>query len=612
MSRLRESLGRWGPWALLVLFWAWKTADIWRHVTSRHYALWGVFFDTFNMVWMSWWTDFAAHHGQGFFDSVWVNHPQGGATALTQSLAWSHVALAGLLRGIAGTLFAHNVLVTAGLAVSLVGVYLLLRHLSRAPWMAAVLTVLMVTYGLCWGRTLPDLELVSFGYIAFALLAWWRHLEAGGKWRLALAAFLVGWTGFVQMYYGLSLLTMLAMSLLLGWLGLTPRGIPARRLLVRTGQVLGLGLGVMVALHARNLVNVLGVTEPPNWDQYFRFAWWQGLLLLAAVVLPAVVAFLRLNANAFYWGALVLPVALLSMGEYLDFGDSATLSLPLHWVRRGVPLMWRITFCFRFVAPMLLALAAVYAALWRERDKLPAGEKWPALRAGAVLVGIFWLTAAFAPMVPRFELDPPGGAASTDEWCAEAHPSPCTLVQARVAWCSEGQREIPGPARWALTQLASPVLPLATVEMPPAPPCVAWLNGQQDRKALLEFAYREPLAYGGYFQTMHERPVAGFPLRFLEAASQLSEPSELAKAQQSYRNRVPFELPTAAHLAELGVGYVVVHRDDTPQSCQLGPSSALPLESVPGAVPDFAPDFPAAYGPPVCEDELLVIYPAGP
>jgi hypothetical protein len=592
---------RWGPWGLLFVFWAWKTSDIWRSLTSRHYAIWGVFFDTMNMVWMSWWTDVAMHSSEGLFETTYVNFPDGGATALSQSLAWTHVVLAGLLRGVVGGLAAHNLLAILGLGLSLTAVFLLLRHLSGERWMAALLTLLMVTYGLCWGQTLPDLELASFGYFGFALLAWLRYAEDGGRGRLILAAILVGWTGFVQMYYGLSLVTLLGMAALLSARGRAPGGVPARRFLVRTAQVLGAGAVLMAAFHARDLVNVLRVDDPPHWDQFFRFAWWRPLLLLLAVLGPIAAATRWRMSGAFFWGIALLPVAVLSMGEFASLGAGrGDLALPLNWVRWTVPLMYRITFCFRFVPPLLLALAMLYVMLWREAPRGPGG--W---RTGLLVVALFWCTAAFAPLVPRFELGAAGEALS-DADCAAPHPNSCTLVQAQVAWCDAGAAREPGLARWTLSQVAAPALPLATVEMPPAPACVQWLTGQGDDGAVLEFAYQEPLAYSGYFQTFHQRPVVGFPLRYVEAAAQLSAPGHLTELQRAYRRMEPVTLPRAEELSAEGIGYVLVHRDAIPETCHLGPGTSAPLD--PDARAAAAPDFARAYGAEVCRDRRLIVY----
>ncbi|MFH1530841.1 MAG: hypothetical protein ABIK09_08940 [Pseudomonadota bacterium] len=607
--RCSAGLRRWGPWGVLLLFWAWKTSDIWRHVTSRHYALWGVFFDTINMVWMSWWSDVAAHSAEGLFETSFVNYPSGSPTALAQSLAWFHVALAGLLRGVTGYLFAHNVLAMASFGISLSAVYLLLRHLTAERWLSLVLTILVVTYGLSWGRTLPDLELVSFGYFAFAMLAWLRYSEAGGWWRLLLAMSLVGWTGFVQMYYGLALFIMLVMGVVAGALGRTPPGVPPRQMMTRTAQVLGLALCLSALLHLRNLLNVLNVSEPPHWNQFFRFSWWQGVLLLIAVLTPILVAERRGKGGAVFFGLLMFPVAILSMGEFVEFGTGGPpVSLPLNWLRLNVPLMYRITFCFRFVAPTLLALAALYALFWREAGVRAPGDDKPGAASTIVLVTLFWLTAGFAPMIPRFELEPLQAAVSADAMCVSDQPDSCSLVQARVAWCRDGRGEIPSRAWWALSQAVAPLLPVATVEMPAAPPCVLWLMRQEDRRALLEFAYREPLAYSGYFQTMHQRPVVGFPTRYLEAASQLTEPSPLTKLQSSYRRREPFRLPASRDLEDIGIGYVVIHRDAVPETCHLGPSDQAPSRPDAMAPAVVAEDFVEAYGAPVCTDPRLIIY----
>ena len=53
-----SALNRWGPWGLIIGAWLLKTWEIWRSLTQRHYALGGMYFDTLEMWWISWWPRF--------------------------------------------------------------------------------------------------------------------------------------------------------------------------------------------------------------------------------------------------------------------------------------------------------------------------------------------------------------------------------------------------------------------------------------------------------------------------------------------------------------------------------------------------------------------------
>ncbi len=646
MQRLEKRFGTWGPWLILVVAWLAKTWEMWRHLGSRHYALWGLYFDTVHMDWMSWWTSVAlTRPDQDLLYSTFVSYPVGCYTVIDSSLAFVHVVLAGVLRLAVGSPAAHNIVAALGVGVSLLGVFLLLRHISRSGVVAALLSALVVTYGIAWVRTLPDLELVFFGYLAFALLAWYRYVEVGGKWRLALAVFLVGLTSFSQMYYGFSLLGILAAIAVLAAVGLPLRGVTRKALLHRTLWVLGLGILASFAFHARNIGNVVSVVQLPVNDHPIAYEIWEGALLIGVVLFALVLGFLAAVPSALFWGLAVLPLAILSLGERLHSASlGMTLDMPLHWVRAIRPFLWRLSFGFRFIAPTLLGLAALYAALWAERGRILA--RLPQVKervAALVLVVLFWLTAAYAPLYPRFERMPLLAGSIDAEACTAPQPDVCTMVQRWANQCDEPPLSsvdaAPPPTTLselgrALGPLFEPFVPVATVPMPEIPPCVKRLAEEPGEFAILELSRYPQNAYRAYFQTIHGKPLSGFPVRDNDSQLRVEVMAPNAHAQEGFLRGTLRQLPDAADLARGNVKYVMLHQKGrlprcllrVPQRGERGSgaptSAAAPMPVQPGDdVPVGHPlrprdypreDFVAAYGEPVCEDGAVVLFATAP
>ncbi len=439
MSRLRSFALAFGPWGLLLLFWAWKTSEIWRHFTSRHYALWGVFFDTLNMVWMSWYSSLFTEGGvESLFHTDLINYPSGGITVLDQNLAFVHAMVAGLLRPVLGPTGAHNAVALAGLAAALVSVYLLLRHLSQSRFVPALLAILVVNYGLSWVNTLPDLELTFFVYPPLALYFWSRYVQENRWWLASAAVALLFWTCVVQMYYGLSLLFVLGTAFVVTWLGLSLPGATSAQTRKRTLLVLGVGLALALLYHFGALLQLDAQESPPIRRQAYLFSGIGAALLLAGVLLPAAVGFLLAAPEVVLWGLIVVPLAVISMGEELDVGPFfPPVPMPLLALKSTIPAFWRIGFSFRFVAPLLLGIAATHAALWRRRERLT--KRFPQLttwKAAAAMVGIFWLSAAYLPMIPKLERRPLGESDVEANLCAADAIDSCALVQSKLHQCT--------------------------------------------------------------------------------------------------------------------------------------------------------------------------------
>ena len=615
----RERLLRWGPWVALLCAWLLKTWEIWCHLADRHYAVWGIFFDALHMDWMSWWSSVAlSHNGQSLFYSTWINAPDGAPTVMNHSLASVHVTLAGLLRLVVGGVAAHNLVALAGCAFTLVTLFMLLRHLAVNGWFAALLASLVFTYGLGWAGTLPDLEVLYFGYAAWALLAWLKFVEKGGNGRLLLASVLVAWTAFTQMYYGLSLMTMLFVALLMAWRGFSLDDVAARTLLRRTAAVLVVGLTLTLAAHSGNIGTLFSMAGgkleyslgpfPPN---HVSEPLWRGSLVLLVFGSAAVAALrFRLHA-ALLWLGMVSPLVILSLGEELGGID-----LPLRYLQGIRPVFQRVSFGFRFVAPTLLGLAAMVALTWRHRTQVlrRLSPGWTPGRLAVALAALFWLGAAFAPVIPRFERLPAEAGSMDAAACTSSLPDPCTMTQRWVNLCESegaegGTRSPSGVLAWGLGQLLRPLRPQATIPLPTPPPCVHFLARAPGTAAVLDFSARPQNAYRGYFQTIHGHPLAGFPIR--AGLERGISPTAAAQAATLFQQGKLPQLPAAVDLAEQGIGYVSYHRGASMPACNFGIPQRIAESPPPEAHWFEEVELTSTYGPPLCRDEVLTIYSTG-
>ncbi len=643
MERLAKVFGKWGPWLILAVGWLLKTWELWRYLGSRHYALWGLYFDTVHMDWMSWWTTVAINRpDQDLLYSTLVSYPVGCSTVLDSSLAFVHVILAGVLRLAVGSPASHNIVASLGVAVTLLGVFLLLRHISRNGIVAALLSLLVLTYGMAWARTLPDLELIFFGYLAFGLLAWYRYAESGGKWRLALAVGVLGWTSFSQMYYGFSLFVILGSAGVLAALGLTLRGVPPKVLLKRTALVVGIGLAIAVAFHLRNIINVLSVPQLPSNENRIFYELWQGALFVGSLLFLLAVGLLGAVPSAVFWGLVIVPLAALALGDMLQSPTlEINMEMPLRYLRQVRPFFWRLTFGFRFLAPVMLGMAAMVAAFWRDRTRLFAS--WPRLGSaavGAILVGGFWLVAAFAPPVPRFERIPLLKGSIDAEACTSPQPDSCTMVQRWANQCGDGiyesNKDAPPPAnlRWTFEQLVAPLVPIATVPMPEIPACVRKLAGEPGDFAILELTRYPQNSYRAYFQTAHGKALVGWPIRDNDGDLRVRGMTPFAHVQGAFLRGTLEALPDGQALSEHNVRYVALYQGERQSHCLLRiPQRAPQMERLPNgrrparhtdtgltqAGPGHArepqwftrEDFIELYGEPVCEDEMITLFATG-
>jgi hypothetical protein len=609
MSGWKSRVERFLPWAIVGLFWAWKTAPIWRHFGSRHYAIRGPLLDTLNMLWLSWWTHFSsasADHSLLFSDLI--NYPAGGASAVDYSLAFLHVGVAGLLRGVMPDIAAHNLLGLAGFAFSLVALFLLLREVSGEGILAALFSCLVITFGLATSNQLPDLELLYFGYLPLALFCWLRYVDRG-SWGWGVGALvLTGFTSYAQMYYGLALFAMLGLVSLVLFGGLPLLGDGVKRSFRRTVLVLGGGFGLALLFHARNIVNAITadtiVTPEFTAAVPWPFGLADGLWLLLVCVAPIWLGLWLGARRMALWGLLALPPALLSLGYALLSDWGGPISMPLAWLRSLLPFVWRITFPNRFVAPMLLALAASLLAFWRILPQL-ISARWArqkAALAGAFVI-FFWLFAAFAPLVPSDCAPLMNMASGTSGEMLPDYPPPGLPVAALTRDDAATKCDGVTDARLPASALLWPFQPLETVAMPPIPPCLQEIGAEVGDFAILELSRCDIRGYVGYFHTAHEKAIAGYPCRQYKLAAKYDAPSKLSQFQALYFEDRARELMGRRDLANLGVSYVVHY--DIPGCILVGRSGAASLGE---EYIWHAEDFSTAYGPAVCQDEISTIY----
>lgn len=610
----------WGPRGLLFCAWVLKTWEIWRHLTQRHYALWGLYYDTLQMYWISWWTNFTLYHPEhSMYFSTYMNHPIGAPTEIDYGLAWVHTAIAGLLRCLVNSHASHNLVALLGCAVTLAGLFVFLRHLSGSGWLGAALAALIFTFGIGFARTLPDLEVVFFGYTALALLAWIRYMERGGWPRLVLAAVLVAWTCFTQMYYGLPLLMMLGSASVVALVGIAPVDAPPKQAFMRTLHVLVLGLGLGLVSHLGNFAHVMQVSTrlpstviemvPPT--RHPVSVWSAVAMLVFLGVTLALGLRARLTAATSWW-LLLLPVAILSLGAHLRVTDDLSLTMPFVQLGKLSPILGRLHFTFRFVAPVLLGMGAIYALFWRHRarvmERLPG--RWSEGRYAGALVALFWVGAAFGPVVPRFERVPLLEGTPGAQACDAEFPDSCVMTQQWIDLCEpsagDGAPVAPSPAPlWAIGQVLQPFRPVGTVPVPGPSPCIRYMMDRDDDDALLEFA---PFGNNGYlalFQTYHQRPLASFPM-FAERYIGRVRATRFAFLPVKYRydQMEVADLPAAAALAEAGIGWVSLYQGKLRPLC----SFVIALGGLTAPWMANEGDFTARYGEPVCRDPVITLY----
>ncbi len=609
----KERLIAMAPVALLVLFWCAKTASIWRDLGSRHYGMRAPLLDVLGMQWMSWWTHLASTSAEhSLFFSDMINHPVGGPSILDDSLAFLHIGAAGLLRGLLGGVAAINLVAVTGFTFSLVAVFLFLREVSGERLRAAVMTCLVVAAALCTANQLPELEFVFFGYLPLALLCWMRYVTDGRRRWLVASASLIGLSSYAQMYYGLSLFIVLGLALPLSFVrALWPEG-ESRTVLLRTAQVLGGGIGFGALLHARNIYNLVSAAAVVRTDLAHPLPWPYGLFdlfwVLLLVAVPLAFAW-RLGARrGVLWALLALPLLLLSAGNRLQAPWGGDVSMPLLWLRRTFPFMWRITYAERFVAPMLLLVgASVLAILRGDAARARRPRFLPASAVAGVALFLFWWGATATPLVILAPAQVPSRPGAPSMLAASPYPPPATPVGLLAD--RDDNRPGPFPDRRLPWAAASWLLsPLKTFELPPLPRCLLAVADEPGDFAILELSHSMMTGYRAYFQTIHQKRIAGFPFRPLWMGTLRVPAAPLTQYQQDFLVRSAPALPGVDDLRGQDVRYVIRYALPFAVHGPTGPHD----QGEPGVGRRLGPaDFDAAYGPPICVDDIATVHVVG-
>ena len=450
--------------------------------------------------------------------------------------------------------------------------------------------------------------MLFFGYLPLALFCWLRFVERGSWGWGAGALILTGFTSYAQMYYGLALFAMLGLVSLVLFGGVPLLGNEVKRSFRRTITVLGGGFGLALVLHARNILNAITaetiVTPEFTAAVPWPFGLADGFLLLLVCVAPIWLGLWLGARRMALWGLLALPPALLSLGYALLSDWGGPFSMPLAWLRSLLPFIWRVTFPNRFVAPMLLALAASLLACWKILPQLMSA-RWARQKAvlGGGFVALLWLIAAFTPLVPSDCAPLMNMASGSSGERLPDYPPPglpvTGLTRADAATMCEGVTSAKLPA----AALLWPFQPLETVAMPPIPPCLQEISEEAGDFAILELSRCDIRGYVGYFHTAHEKAIAGYPCRQYNLAAKYDAASSMSRFQARYFEDRATRLLSRQELAKLGVNYVVHY--DIPGCILVGRSGAEDEgeEYIWGAE-----DFSSAYGPPVCRDQISAIY----
>ena len=125
---------------------------------------------------------------------------------------------------------------------------------------------------------------------------------------------------------------------------------------------------------------------------------------------------------------------------------------------------------------------------------------------------------------------------------------------------------------------------------------------------MLELSHSMMTGYRAFFQTFHQKRIVGFPFRPLWMGILRVPPSPLTRYQQDFLMRSAPTLPTVEALQEQDVRYVV--RYELPFAVH-GPTGPHDREA-PGFGRVLAgADFDAAYGPPICVDDIATVHAVG-
>lgn len=371
--------------------------------------------DAFQFVWNVWWVREAlVTLHQSPFHTHYLFYP-GGASLLfhtfSATLGLASVPLQLLLPG--GAVTAHNVLVIAGPALTVVATGLLAREVTGDPW-ASIAAGLASVLNIATMWFLPIIYLTCTYLVAGVLWAWWRlHRRRRALDAVVVAGLLMALL-FASQEYAMMVLTVLGLDMgarlvLSERLGIPPAWIPGA---IAAGAMAGVVFGAMALQAARNPAQDLrpdalvfgsgfltGFVRPP-WltdPGRFRFAYALYLgtapLVLLAVTLPFAGVRMR-------WWALALVFVLLMacgpwvglyhpmMGPLPGITPLTTRQFPGPYLllMQVIPLMRFVRAAYRWVmVGHVLFAVALAIGLAGARRRVTSGPARGAIAAAAIV-----------------------------------------------------------------------------------------------------------------------------------------------------------------------------------------------------------------------------------
>jgi hypothetical protein len=514
--------------------------------------------DSLGQIWMSWWAQQAIYSDRySILFCPLINTPIG-SEVFTYDLAFMHVLTSGLLRPHLGPIGALNAVFVTGVALSLAGVYLLLRQFNRTRVLCAGLACLSVMYILCVNPDYSDLELNNMGFMTLTVALWIRLLRKGGKALIAATGLLLALTGLSQMYYGADVYLMLGLALLMAPLKLAPVTRNVKVVWVSTGAVIGIGLvlTLLPMIPSMQILSHINVV-PPDYDLADCHEMADRSLKAWAVipVLPlAVMAVVGRTRRLWFWVAAVAMFLLLALGPCLTFGDTSLgdtqVPAPFILLRKWLPFVWRLSFPLRFGRMAIVAMA-IFFCVWELviRKRYRYGARTQA----AVVAGLLVAMHLLAPLAVNRT---PGVAPDLN-------------------------------------------LRVDNALMPEVPAVLHTMAADGEDYAVLDVLCDETHpAWAAYYQVVHGKPIAGTPTQPAFLQDPQRPTSRLTRFQKDFCDEALYSPPSIEWLQEQGVRYVMVYYLLT---LELGP--------------EWVASWDGAYGEPVFYNEglprIYAIPPAG-
>ncbi len=484
--------------------------------------------DSLGQIWMSWWAQQAIYSDTySVLYCPLINTPIG-SEVFTYDLAFLHVLTSGLLRPHLGPIGCLNAVFVTGVALSLAGVYLLLRQFNRTRVLCAGLACLSVMYILCVNPDYSDLELNNMGFMTLTVALWIRLLRRGSKVLLVATGLLLALTGLSQMYYGADVYLLLGLAMLMAPLRLAPVARPVRAVWFSTGVVIGTGLVLTLLPMIPSMQILSHIDVVPSAYELADCHEMADRSLDAWAVIPvlplAAMALVARTRRLWFWVAAVAMFLLLALGPCLTFGETSwgdtEIPAPFVLLRNWLPFVWRLSFPLRFGRMAILAMA-IFFCVWEVviRKRYRYGLRGQV----AVVAGLLLAMHLLAPLA------------------VNRTPGVAPDLRLRVA----------------------------NALMPEVPAVLHTMAADGEDYAVLDLLCDETHpAWSAYYQVVHGKAIAGTPTQPAFLQDPQRPTSRLTRFQQDFCDEQLYAPPSVEWLQEQGVRYVMVHYELT---LELGP-----------------------------------------